>query len=146
VRFDVPPLEQASAYFAAGPAADFDRDGRMDVMFASWWPQIPSKLFLNRGPKRHWLRVRVVGRTINRMGIGAKVKLYAAGAIGRADALLAYQEIHISHGFCTGQEAVAHFGLGQAAACDVEVVLPFGKGTIRRANVAADQLLVVAEP
>ena len=146
VRFHVPPISKATGYFAAGPAADFDRDGRVDVMFASWWPGVASKLFLNRGPTRHWLDVRVVGRSVNRMGIGAKVRLYEPGRLGRPAALLGCQEIHVSHGFCTGQDAVVHFGLGAARRCDVEVVLPNGRGVVRMEGVAADRVLVVREP
>ena len=146
VRFDVPPLERARAYFPAGPVADYDGDGRPDVMLASWSPDIPSMLLLNRGEKGHWLGVRVVGRTINRMGIGAKVRVYGAGKLGRREALLGCREVHISDGFCTGQEAAVHFGLGDAAACDVEVTLPFGKGVVRRRHVQSGRMLSVTEP
>jgi len=142
----VPPVKQSNAYFACGPVADFDRDGRLDVFLAGWLPQVPSRLFLNRAPAKHWLQVVVVGRTINRMGVGAKVKVYRAESLGRADALLGYQEIGTGYGYCTGQEAVAHFGLGDRSTCDLEVILPFGKGTLRRTNVAADRRIVVSEP
>jgi len=145
-RFAVPPIDKATGYFPAGPVADFDRDGRMDIMLASWFPEIPSRLLLNRSKTGHWLRVRVTGKTINRMGIGAKVKIYQSGKIGRPESLLGYQEIHISNGFCTAQEAVAHFGLGGAVICDVEVTLPHRKGVIRKSGVKADQLLVLTEP
>ena len=144
-RFAVPPIDKATAYFPAGPVADFDRDGRMDIMLASWFPDIPSRLLLNRSKTGHWLRVRVVGKTINRMGIGSKVKIYESGKTGRPEALLGYQEIHISSGFCTGQEAVAHFGLGDLATCDVEITLPHNKGVIRKSGTKADQLLAVTE-
>jgi len=146
VRFRVPPVEKANAYFPAGPVADYDRDGRLDVFLASWFPEIPSRLFLNRTPQKHWLQVRVAGKTINRMGIGCKVKVYRAGKLGEPRALLGYQEIGPASGYCSGQEAVAHFGLGDATTCDVEVVLPFGKGSTRRNDMAADRLIVVAEP
>ena len=145
VRFHVPPIAKATAYFPAGPVADFDRDGRMDVMLASWFGEIPSRLFLNRSKGGHWLGVRVVRKTVNRMGIGTKVRLYRSGHVGRADALLGYREVHISNGFCTGTEAVVHFGLGEASVCDVEATLPHGKGVIRRTGVKADQLLTLTE-
>ncbi|MGB2823789.1 MAG: VCBS repeat-containing protein, partial [Phycisphaerae bacterium] len=54
LRFHVPPLADATAYFPVGPVADYDRDGRMDVMLASWFPELPDKLFLNRGAAGHW--------------------------------------------------------------------------------------------
>ncbi len=43
----------------------------------------------------------------------------------------------------TGQEAVAHFGLGKEDAVDVEVVLPHGKGKLTRKGVKANQMLTV---
>ncbi len=143
--FDVPPVEKANAYFSAGPVADYDRDGRVDIFFASWFPQIASKLFLNRTTSGHWLRVQVVGTTVNRMGIGSKVRVYKAGQLGRAEALVGFQEIGTGFGFCSGQETVAHFGLGDLTSCDIEVVLPHGKGRIRKLGVKADRLVVVQE-
>ena len=143
VRFGVPPAEHADAHFPAGPTGDFDRDGRLDVFLASWLPEIPSKLFLNRSPSRHWLRIKVVGATINKMGIGAKVKVYREGQLGQSEALLGYQEIGTGFGYCSGQEAVAHFGLGDVPVCDVEIILPYGRGIIRKTAVRADQTLVV---
>ena len=45
----------------------------------------------------------------------------------------------------SGQEAVAHFGLGKEAAVDVEVVLPHGKGTVTRKGVAANQAVTIQQ-
>ncbi len=145
VRFEVPPVEDADAYFPAGPVCDLDGDGRLDLFLASWFPGIPSKLFLNRSPKHHWLTVTVAGKTINRMGIGAKVKLYKTGKAGRADALIGFQEIGTGFGFCTGTVAAAHFGLGDNTVCDVVVILPFGRGIIRKSNVQTDRTLLIRE-
>jgi hypothetical protein len=145
-RFSVPPPQKATGYFPAGPVADFDRDGRPDIFLASWLPAVPSRLLLNRHPPRRWLGVRVRGRTMNRMGIGAVVSVYEAGGLGRPEALVGSREIGIADGFCTGHEAVVHFGLADAATCDVEVVLPWGKGTVRQTGVAADRVIEIAEP
>jgi hypothetical protein len=145
-RFHVPPVDRATAYFACGPVADVDRDGRLDVCMTAWFPELSSRLYMNRCPMRRWLRVRVQGRTVNRMGIGAKVRVYRAGGLGKAAALLGYQEIGISEGFCTGGEAVAHFGLGDVDRVDVEVVLPHDKGVLQKRDVPADRTLLVTEP
>lgn len=145
VCFDVPPVEKADAYYCAGPVADFDRDGRLDLFFANWFPQCPSPLFLNRSPRQHWLRVEVQGASINRMGVGARVAVYRPGSLGRPEALLGCQEITTGYGYCTGREAAAHFGLASHDRCDLEVRLPFGKGTIRRTDVLAGQSLLVRE-
>jgi hypothetical protein len=146
IRFAAPPAAKVDAHYPAGPVADYDRDGRMDVFMASWFPQIPSALLLNRTtPDRHWLQVKVQGKTVNRMGIGSKIAIYEARMLGQRSALLGHQEINVSQGYCSGHEAVAHFGLGNTPRCDVEVVLPFGKGRIVRRNVAADQLLLLEQ-
>lgn len=145
-QFDVPPVQNANTYFAAGPVADYDRDGRLDMFLASWFPQIPSKLFLNRSAPNHWLNVKIVGSTINRMGIGTTIKVYPPGALGRPDKLIGCQHITISQGFCSGHEAVAHFGLADLTQCDLEINLPFNKATIRRKNVQANRLIIIEEP
>ncbi len=146
VRFTRPPHEMSDAHYPAGAIADYDRDGRMDIFLASWFPAKPTMLLLNRtATKHHWLQVAVEGKSINRMGIGAKVFVYRAGKLGDRSALLGYDEIGITQGFCTGSEAICHFGLGAAASCDVEVVLPFGKGRIAKKGVEASQRITVKE-
>lgn len=131
-------------YMAAGPSADFDRDGKLDLFLANWWVESKSLLLRNETPGGHWLDVRVEGKDgVNRMGVGAKVQVFPAGKLGQADALLGEREIAIGYGYCSGQEAVAHFGLGKIDSVDVAVVLPHGKGTITHKAVPADKPLVV---
>jgi hypothetical protein len=103
-------------------------------------------LFLNHGQGNHWLEITVRGKAINRSGVGCRVQVYPAGKLGSEGALLGCSEIANSQGFCTGQEPAVHFGLGSATKCDVQVVLPFGRGTIAQEDVAADQRLEIAEP
>jgi hypothetical protein len=133
-------------YTAPGPSGDFDNDGRLDVFLASWWVESPSMLLRNETPGGHWLDVRVeggAGKAVNRMGIGAKVKVYPAGKLGDATALSGCREIAAGYGYASGQAAVAHFGLGTQERADVEVTLPHGKGTVVRQDVKADQRLTI---
>ena len=81
---------------------------------------------------------------MNRMGIGAQVKLYPVGQLGKREALLGVQEINIGFGYASGQPAIAHFGLGSVTKVDVEVKLSHGK-FITRTQVAADQLINLTE-
>src|SRR5678815_2213201 len=112
-------------YMAAGPSCDFDRDGKLDLFLANWWIESRSLLLRNETPGGHWLDVRVEGRKgVNRMGIGARVKVYPAGQLADPKALLGAGEIRAGYGYCSGQEAVAHFGLGRVESMDVEVILP----------------------
>jgi hypothetical protein len=136
--------EKKILYSAAAPAADFDRDGRMDVFLANWWTESRSLLLRNETPGGNWLQVQVQGdKGVNRLGIGSKVRVYPAGKLGDAAALLGCREIAVGYGWCSGQEALAHFGLGKQDAVDVEVVLPHGKGAVTQKNVKANQRITV---
>jgi hypothetical protein len=73
------------------------------------------------------------------MGIGAVVRVYEAGKLGQAAAVLGTREICVGYGYGSGQEAIAHFGLGKLDRCDVEVILPHGKGRFQRKGVHANQ-------
>ena len=133
-------------YFAPGPSADFDRDGRLDLFLPSWWPKLPSMLLRNETPSGHYLDVTVVGSgRLNRMGIGAMVRAYRAGGAGRPESLLASEQIATGYGFCSGHFPLAHLGLGDAAVCDVVVTLPHGRGRIVRNDVRADQRLTISQ-
>jgi hypothetical protein len=131
-------------YTAPGPTADFDNDGRLDMFLASWWPEQRSLLLRNETSAGHWLQVQVVGKdSMNRMGIGAKVRLYPSGKLGDPASLIGHREIAIGFGYVSGQPAIAHFGLGEGAAVDVEVILPHGRGKLERRDVTADQRITI---
>ena len=55
------------------------------------------------------------------MGIGAVVRIYTAGHLGEPEHLLGRHDIVIGTGYASGDEAMAHFGLGRTEQCDVEV-------------------------
>ena len=115
--------------------------------------QPPEGTIVPAGPRNIGVRalvqpgakVTLNGKTINRIGVGSKVRVYRVGQVGQAEALLGYHEIGTGFGFCSGQEAVAHFGLGNATECDLEVTLPHGRGKTKRLGVRVDQLLLVHE-
>ena len=131
-------------YAAPGPSADYDNDGRLDLFLPSWWPEARSLLLRNETPGGHWLQVVVQGGDgVNRMGLGSRVRVYPAGKLGQADALLGCQDIASGYGYASAQPAIAHFGLGAVDAVDVEVTFPHGKGTVARKGVKADQRITV---
>jgi hypothetical protein len=156
VLINAPPAQgMGMVYYVDGPAVDFDGDGRLDIFGGSWSPE-GSRLFRNVTPqevkasagevKRHWLQVRVEGKQMNRMGVGAKVSVYTQGKAGDPSALLGYQEISVNVGYSSSRPAVAHFGLGEAATCDVEVRFPSRAEPLVLADVEGQQRLIVREP
>jgi hypothetical protein len=147
-RFEpVPELAEETplVYFPAGPSGDYDNDGRVDLMLANWFSGNHSRLLRNMSRSNRWLEVGVLGTTMNRMGIGAKVRVYSAGQLGRLEGLLGFQEIGTGYGYSSGQAAIAHFGLGDRAEVDVAVEFPDGASDILR-HARAGQRLIVAEP
>jgi len=145
-QFTAPrPLRSPMVYYPAGPSADYDRDGRLDLFLVNWFPSNHCRLLRNESPPRHWLQVQVVGRRANRMGIGAQVRIFRAGGLGKPSELLGFQEIAVGFGYASGQLAVCHFGLGETRHVDLQVRLP-NAVVIAKSAVAANQLLVIEEP
>ncbi|MHB9108851.1 MAG: CRTAC1 family protein [Armatimonadota bacterium] len=122
-RFSMPPAERwQPLYAAAGPLGDYDRDGRLDLAMVSWLK--PGFLLMrNVTDGGHWLDVRVKGdgTQYNVMGIGSIVRVYREGHAGEQAHLLGRYDMAIGYGYASGQEAIAHFGLGKVTACDVTV-------------------------
>lgn len=151
-RFEPPRAMKSKdniVYYPAGPSADYDNDGRVDLCLINWFRGNYTRLLRNESaPENHWLKVQVVGKEMNRMGIGAQVRIFRAGQLsksGDANALLGFQEVTTGYGYASGQEAVCHFGLGPVETVDVEVRLPNAK-TIQQMGVAANQHLIIKEP
>jgi hypothetical protein len=140
--FEKMQREDKIIYMAAAPSADYDRDGRIDLFLANWWVEERSLLLRNETPGGNWLEVAVRGSGgVNHQAVGAVVRVYLPGKLGQREALLAAREISAGFGYASGQEAIAHIGLGMLTQCDVEVILPHGKGRLQRAGVAANQRL-----
>ncbi|MCS7044613.1 MAG: CRTAC1 family protein [Bryobacteraceae bacterium] len=126
--------------FQRGSAfADLNNDGWMDIIVTSLNRR--PRILLNGGlPDRHWLLVELTGRRSPRDAIGAAVKVTTAG--GRT----LYNHVAVSVGFMGSSDRRVHFGLGaETRLRSVEITWPSGlKQTLT--NVAADQILKVAEP
>lgn len=131
-------------YSAPAPAADFDRDGRIDLFVGSWWPEMRSNLLRNETVGGNWIRIRAEGGNgVNRMGIGARVVVRAARDGGKADKpLLGCREIATGYGYASAHVAEVHFGLGKIDTVDIEVTWPNGKGTTQLQNVPVNQEVV----
>jgi enediyne biosynthesis protein E4 len=141
-RFVPPrPIASPMVYFPAGPTADFDNDGRLDLLLVNWFQGNHSRLLRNDSGGGNWIQVQVVGKRMNRMGIGAQVRVAKSGA----RSLLGFQEIATGYGYASGQPAIAHFGVGAETGVDVEVRLPDGK-TLQRRAVKTNQRLSIEEP
>jgi Flp pilus assembly protein TadD len=118
--------------------ADFDNDGRVDVVTTSL--NEPVELFRNESAREsHWLAIKLIGVKSNRDGIGAKIKLV------RADGDVQFNQITTSAGYASSSDLRAHFGLGEKKNVKlIEIRWPSG-ATQRLKEVAADRLITVTE-
>ncbi len=117
--------------------ADFDGDGRMDVVATAIGKE--AEIWMNRTePAGHWLGIALEGTKSNRDGIGARVKV-----VTRAGAQ--FNHMTTSVGYASSSHGPLHFGLGaEARADEVEIHWPSGIVQTLR-NVAGDRLIEVKE-
>jgi hypothetical protein len=118
--------------------ADVDNDGDLDLLVTANHGR--ARLLRNDGGNRHHaLRVKLVGTTSNRDGIGARVDI-ALGA-GRTQ----WQLVKTGSSYCSQSELPLTFGLGDAArVAEIRVRWPSGRvETIAGAD--ADQAIIIQE-
>ena len=137
--FSTPEGLGSPQYWVAGPTADIDRDGRLDVFLVEFDPSLPSLMLRNETASGHWLEVSVGHESGH--GIGWRVEVYEAGAAGDPSALLGAREITTTQGYSSGVAPVAHFGLGESERVDVRLVAPGDSDPVVLADVGADQRL-----
>ena len=90
--------------------ADIDGDGDLDVLITqNGGPPLLLRNDLALG--HHWLRVKLVGQTVNRDAIGARVEL-------RTGDMLQRQQLMPSRSYLSQVEPVLTFGLGTADRID----------------------------
>jgi hypothetical protein len=136
--FDVPAGLGDAQYWISGPVADVDRDGQMDLLLVEWEPALPSLLLQNASDGGHWISVSV-GVELGG-GTGTVVAAYEAGGLGDEDQLIASSEIVASAGYTSGNELIAHLGLGDVTEVDLEMSPP-GHQPVTLSDVPVDRHL-----
>jgi hypothetical protein len=134
---DVSP--NLGAAFHHGVAfADFDNDGRVDVVVTAI--DSPLKLLRNVSPGAgHWIAVRLIGTKSNREGLGAKIQLTLPSGVKL------YNRVSASVGYASSSEPLVRFGLGASEfAAEIQIQWPGGH-VQKLSDVKADQILTVRE-
>jgi hypothetical protein len=131
--FTTPRVSRGAAY------ADIYNDGRLDVLMATNGG--PAVLFRNEatgGARNRSLRVKLVGTKSNRDGIGAIVRVRAAGATQT-------QMMRSGSSYLSSSELALTFGLAQRENAEsVEITWPSGQ-VDHLTNVAVGQTIVATE-
>ena len=116
---------------------DLDRDGDLDMVMNR--ADAIASLFENHQREQatdHFLRIRLEGPDKNRMGIGATIR-------SRRGDQQQVRLVQLARGYQSGQEPIAHFGLGgNGDPVTVEVEWPDGRWS-SVPDVQPDQVLTV---
>lgn len=133
------PDFQIPAYYRGAAFADFDNDGRVDVVVSAVDDR--PRLFRNVSPQSgHWIALKLTGTRSNRDGIGAAVQ------VNLANGKVLYNHVSTSVGYASSSEPLVRFGLG-AETVIKHIRIRWPSGTIQELNqVRADQVLLVREP
>lgn len=123
--FSVPEGLGSAQYWVAGPTADVDMDGRLDLLLVEWEPGLPSLLLRNESESGNWLEVSM--GPDHSFGIGWLVEVFVAGGLDVPTALIGAREISVTQGYSAGVAPTAHFGLGEVNAVDVRLTAPGGE-------------------
>ncbi len=128
----------AAAHSSRGAAfGDLDNDGDVDVLVMNMNAP-PSLLRTSTSSDGHWIAVALEGTRSNRQGIGATVRVTAAGR-SQTRAVLSQSSFYAVDDFRL------HFGLGRSDFAErIEVHWPSGQLDVHT-RVAADRLVVLRE-
>jgi hypothetical protein len=118
-RFEERAAEAGVASMATargGVLADFDLDGRVDILAVNRWvaPEVWRNTTEGAGG---WVQVRLELPGGNRDGIGAWIEV-------RTEAAVQAREVFVGAGHVSGHLGWWHFGLGPAEAAEVRVIWP----------------------
>ena len=133
---DVFQQERAGRGAAFG---DLDNDGDIDAVVSNVGQQA-MVLRNDGGNRQHWLGIRVAGRTSNRGGIGARVKVVTPSGLTQ------YATVTTAVGYLSASDKRLIVGLGSdTTASLVEIRWPSG-AVSRHERVKAGQFLEAIEP
>ena len=114
---------------------DYDNDGDVDIFVVNL-NDAPNLLRNDGGNRHNWLTIQVFGTRVNRDGIGARIRLVAAGKTQ-------WRTVNGASSYLSHNDTRAHFGLGAQEQVDlVEITWP--DDTIQSVSrVAANHFLVI---
>ncbi len=104
---------------------DWDRDGDLDLWASN--RTAPRLRFLRNGsgPGQESLALRLIGRTVNRDALGARVELLSQAENG--ESLRQVATVRAGQGFLSQSSRWLHFGLGERQPRELRILWPDGQ-------------------
>lgn len=116
---------------------DVDNDGRQDLVVRQVGGGV-LKLFKNEFPKKHWLRVSLLGVESNRLGIGARITIELSER-------KVVRELFPVNTFNSQATALVHFGLGDSTEVEsLTIRWPSGKKQ-KLGKLSGDRHVIIRE-
>jgi len=132
-----PDFQRAALHHGAA-FADFDNDGRVDVVVTTL--NGPAKYFHNTtSGRQHWLAVKLRGTRSNRQGLGATLR------VTLPDGRLLHGQATTSVGYACSGEPLVRFGLGAHARAKQILVRWPGGDAQTLADVEGDRIVEIEE-
>jgi hypothetical protein len=131
-------LDENSVSFGSA-LSDLDGDGDLDLVVNEF--DGPPSLYMNQGTGGHRVKVKLIGKTSNRFGIGATVRVQ----LGDSDRTMT-RYLTSARGFMSSPDPVIHFGLGShVVISELTIDWPGGHRQSFK-NLRADRMYTITEP
>ena len=135
-------LPQIPSYSYGAAFVDLNNDGALDYVVNN----LNDEAFILKNTtveksKKHsnFLKIKLVGKKGNTMGIGAKVELWSKGKYQ-------FTEHYLTRGYASSVDPIVHFGLGNDVTVDsIRVTWPASDYTSVIKSVSTDQTLEINE-
>ena len=135
-------LPQIPSYSYGAAFVDLNNDGALDYVVNN----LNDEAFILKNTtveksKKHsnFLKIKLVGKKGNTMGIGAKVELWSKGKYQ-------FTEHYLTRGYASSVDPIVHFGLGNDVTVDsIRVTWPASGYTSVIKSVSTDQTLEINE-
>ena len=126
--------------------ADLDNDGDLDLIVNNI--NNPAFIYQNEANtlvRNHFLKIKLQGDRLNKLGLGAKITLYNTPSGGKGTGKMQYLEQMPTRGYQSSVSPILHFGLGQNSTIDsLKITWQSGKQEILK-SITGDKLIVLEE-